>query len=225
MIKNKIYKMKKLLFAICLILFTVNLSAQETTGRDYGFRLGLTAHPTFGFIKAEGGKGNGVNLGFSYGLIGDFNFAENYSFSTGVMITTINGKSTEINPAQYTTPGTYDLKYMMQYVELPLTIKLKTGDINDIRWFGQFGLSNGFKIGARQDAKLGGNVVADDVNASDFTNFYRAGLIIGAGGEFSIDTKTSIMAGLTFNNGFTKLTDSKNSVKNHYVGINFGVFF
>ncbi|RZL37348.1 MAG: PorT family protein [Pedobacter sp.] len=213
--------MKKTLIAIACLIFTVNAFAQERNG----FRLGLTAHPNFGFIKAEGGKGNGVNLGFSYGLLGDFNFAENYSFATGLTITTINGKSTEINPVQYTAAGTYDLKYMMQYIEVPLTVKLKTGNINDIRWFGQFGLSNGFRIGARQDAKLGGNVVADDINASDFTNFYRAGLIIGAGGEFNIDDKTSIMAGLTFNNGFTKLTENKYTVKNHYVAINVGVFF
>jgi len=213
--------MKKTLIAIACLIFTVNAFAQERNG----FRLGLTAHPNFGFIKAEGGKGNGVNLGFSYGLLGDFNFAENYSFATGLTITTINGKSTEINPVQYAAAGTYDLKYMMQYIEVPLTVKLKTGNINDIRWFGQFGLSNGFRIGARQDAKLGGNVVADDINASDFTNFYRAGLIIGAGGEFNIDDKTSIMAGLTFNNGFTKLTENKYTVKNHYVAINVGVFF
>lgn len=213
--------MKKTLIAIACLIFTINAFAQEKNG----FRLGLTAHPNFGFIKAEGGKGNGVNLGFSYGLLGDFNFAENYSFATGLTITTINGKSTEINPVQYTAAGTYDLKYMMQYIEVPLTVKLKTGNINDIRWFGQFGLSNGFRIGARQDAKLGGNVVADDINASDFTNFYRAGLIIGAGGEFNIDDKTSIMAGLTFNNGFTKLTENKYTVKNHYVAINVGVFF
>lgn len=213
--------MKKTLIAIACLIFTINAFAQEKNG----FRLGLTAHPNFGFIKAEGGKGNGVNLGFSYGLLGDFNFAENYSFATGLTITTINGKSTEINPVQYTAAGTYDLKYMMQYIEVPLTVKLKTGNINDIRWFGQFGLSNGFRIGARQDAKLGGNVVADDINASDFTNFYRAGLIIGAGGEFNIDDKTSIMAGLTFNNGFTKLTENKYTVKNHYVAINVAVFF
>ena len=84
--------MKKTLIAIACLIFAVTANAQEING----FRLGLTAHPTFGFIKAEGGKGNGTNLGFSYGLLGDFNFAENYSFATGLTITTINGKSTEM---------------------------------------------------------------------------------------------------------------------------------
>ncbi|WP_316785631.1 porin family protein [Pedobacter frigiditerrae] len=219
--------MKKAAIAILFLLFTVNLFAQENRVGNYGFRLGLTAHPNFGFIKAEGGKGNGVNLGFSYGLIGDFNFAENYSFSTGLTITTINGKSTEVNSAQYQLGNTaaVDIKYMMQYVELPLTIKLKTGDYNGVRWYGQFGLSNDVRISARQDAKSGNNVLANDVNSSDWTKFYRAGLIIGAGGEFNVGNKTSIMAGLTLNNGFTNISDNSYSVKNHFVAINLGVFF
>lgn len=223
--------MKKITFALLFTFFAVNLYAQQMAGRDYGFRLGLTAHPTFGFIKAEGGKGNGVSLGFAYGLIGDFNFAENYSFSTGLTITTINGKSTEINPDKYfmiggVNPATpFDIKYKMQYVEVPLTIKLKTSEMNGMRWFGQFGLSNDFRISARQDVKNAGKVISDDVNSSDWTRFYRAGLIIGGGGEFSIDRHTSIMAGLTLNNGFTNITDNSYSVKNHFVALNLGVFF
>ena len=103
--------------------------------------------------------------------------------------------------------------------------KLKTNKIGDVRWYGQFGLSNDFKIGARQDASVGNNMIADDVNSSDWTRFYRAGLIIGGGAEYDIDEKTSIMAGLSLNNGFTNISTNKNSVRNHYVGINIGVFF
>ncbi|WP_113654410.1 porin family protein [Pedobacter namyangjuensis] len=217
--------MKKTLIALVCLIFTANVYGQEVFS---GFRLGLTAHPTLGFIKAENGKSDGVSLGFSYGLIGDFNFAENYSFATGLTITTINGKSTEINALPYHVTGAntaYDLKYKMQYIEVPLTVKLKTNKIGDVRWYGQFGLSNDFKIGARQDASVGNNMIADDVNSSDWTRFYRAGLIIGGGAEYDIDEKTSIMAGLSLNNGFTNISTNKNSVRNHYVGINIGVFF
>lgn len=221
--------MKKTAIAILFLIFTVNLYAQENRLGNYGFRLGLTAHPNFGFIKAEGGKGNGVSLGFSYGLIGDFNFAENYSFSTGLTITTINGKSTEVNAQPHhgisAAVTDYDLKYMMQYVEIPLTVKLKTSEMNGVRWFGQFGLSNDIRLSARQDAKSNGTQLANNVNSSDWTRLYRAGLIIGGGGEFSINNKTSVMAGLTLNNGFTNITDNDYSVKNHFVAINFGVFF
>ncbi len=221
--------MKKTAIAILFSLFSANLYAQQNTLGNYGFRLGLTAHPNFGFVKTEGGKDNGVSLGFSYGLIGDFNFAENYSFSTGVTITTINGKNTALVPLSISSSSNPPLveqknKYMMQYIEIPLTVKLKTANMNGIRWFGQFGLSNDFRIGAKLDTETQGLGSADNINATDFTRFYRAGMIIGAGGEFDLSGKTSLLLGLTYNNGFTNISTDGN-VKNHFVAINFGVFF
>jgi hypothetical protein len=224
--------MKRILTGLLLTFLTSSAFAQYNSEPYYGFRLGLTAHPTIGWVKPETGKSNGVNLGFSYGLMADFNFAENYSFTTGLTITTINGKTTEIDPAPYhqatVNPDrtAYDLKYMLQYVEIPLTLKLKTEKIGDVRWFGQFGLSNDFNIGARQDVALAGRVLYDDIHIKKNINFYRAGLIIGGGVEYDVAKNTSVTTGLTFNNGFTDISDDKSrSVKNHYLGINFGVFF
>lgn len=222
---------KKVLLSLLLLMSAGPLFAQNSPVMDYGFRLGLTAHPTFGWIKAENGKGNGTSLGFSYGLLADFNFAENYSLATGITITTINGKSTEINPRMYAqntnaVATAYDLKYKLQYLELPLTVKLKTNKIGDLRWYGQFGLSNDFNIGAKQDAESGGKGIASNQNIKSQTRFYRAGLILGAGGEFSVDTHTSITAGLTYNNGFTNIVkDGDRSVRNHYIALNLGIFF
>lgn len=225
--------MKRLFPGLLLLLLTTKLFAQDIRIPDYSFRLGLTAHPTFGWVKPEVGKSNSISLGFSYGLLGDFNFAENYSFSTGLTITTINGKSTEVRnvvaPAVGTNPlpanqAEFELKYKLQYIEIPLTVKLKTQKLNETRWYGQFGLSNDFKVGSKLDTKTTGQPEIKDGTAN--VKFYRAGLIIGAGGEFDISGNTSIVAGLTYNNGFTDITSDKNtSVRNHYVGLNLAVFF
>lgn len=224
--------MKRISTILILLLFSFGAWAQNSTLTSYGFRLGLTATPTVGWIKPEQGKTNGVALGFSYGLIGDFNFAPNYSFSTALTITSINGKSTEVNVMPYngtsssSNPVAYDLKYKFQYIEVPLTVKLKTLKTDGKRWYGQFGLSNGFNISAKQDAARNGTKVGDNQNISDWRKFYRAGLIIGGGGEFDVSGNTSILAGLTFNNGFTNIaTDGNRNVKNHYLALNFGVFF
>ncbi|GGI27865.1 porin family protein [Pedobacter mendelii] len=224
--------MKRISAILILSFLSIAVWAQNFNGSNYGFRLGLTATPTIGWIKPEQGKTEGVGLGFSYGLIGDFNFAPNYSFSTALTITTINGKSTEINVMPYhstsstTNPVGYDLKYKMQYIELPLTIKLKTLKTDGKRFYGQFGLSNSVNISAKQDAERNGSQVGDNQNISDYSRFYRAGLIIGGGGEFDISGSTSILAGLTLNNGFTNIVkDGSRKVKNHYLALNFGLFF
>lgn len=221
--------MKKISTIIILSFLSLGAWAQNFPVANYGFRLGLTATPTIGWIKPEQGKTDGVGLGFSYGLIGDFNFAPNYSFATALTITSINGKSTEANVTPYhsgSVPIAYDLKYKMQYIDLPLTIKLKTVKDEGRRWYGQFGLSNSFNISAKQDAKNGNSVVADNLKITDYTKFYRAGLIIGGGGEFDISGNASILAGLTYNNGFTNITSDKSrDVRSHYLALNFGVFF
>lgn len=221
--------MKRTFIGLLFLFFTGSAFAQGSLS-SYGFRLGLTAHPTVGWVKPQVGKSNGVSLGFSYGLLADVNFAENYSFATGVTITTINGRNTLVETSSGTPAQTaVERKYKLQYLEVPLTIKLKTVKINEVRWYGQFGLSNDFKIGAKQS---GDGIVAGSTqdgsgeDISDVTKFYRAGLILGAGGEFDLNGNTSIAAGLTFNNGFTNITtDKNNNIRNHYIGINFGVFF
>ncbi|MBB6502749.1 porin family protein [Pedobacter cryoconitis] len=224
--------MKQILTGILLTILTSTAFAQQGPEPYYGFRLGLTAHPTFGWAKPQNGKGDGFSLGFAYGLLADFNFAENYSFSTGLTITSINGKTTEINPrpyydaTAYPNPTAYNLKYKMQYIEIPLTVKLKTEKIGDVRWYGQFGLSNDFNISARQDVSVAGKSIVQDDHIGKDTNFYRAGLIIGAGLEYDVARNTSVTTGLTFNNGFTDISSAPGrSTRNHFVSLNFGVFF
>ncbi len=224
--------MKKIITILILTFFSTGLWAQNFLGKDYDFRLGLTATPTFGWISPEQGKSNGIALGFSYGLMGDFNFAPNYSFATSFTITTINGKSTEVDVAPYqslkntSNPNAYDLKYRMQYIEIPLTIKLKTNKMGEVRWYGQFGLSNDFKISAKQNAVLPNGERIEGQGIGNYTRFYRAGLIVGGGGEFDVATSTSLTVGLTLNNGFTNVvTDKTKNVKNHYMALNLGLFF
>jgi hypothetical protein len=122
----------------------------------------------------------------------DNEFAENYCFSTGLLITTINGSGAIINYTPYHT-GTattdYDVKFKMQYIQIPLSIKLKTDEQNDMKWFGQFGLTTDFRISAKQDVQRANQTIADNVNASDFTNFFRAGMIIGGGAEYRLSGK------------------------------------
>ena len=218
--------MKKTLFALLFTFASASLFAQDASQ----IRLGLTAHPNFGFLKVENGKGNGLSTGFTYGLMSDFEFAENYCFATGLTVTTINGEGEIINYSPYHTAaaGTntaYNVKYKMQYLQIPLSIKLKTDEKDDMKFYGQFGLSTDFRIGARQDVEQGNTPLADDVKATDNTKFLRAGMIIGGGVEYRLSGKTSLLGGITYNNGLTNIASKPHSVKNHFVALNIGMFF
>jgi hypothetical protein len=113
----------------------------------------------------------------------------------------------------------------MQYIEIPLSVKLKTDENNGMKWYGQFGLTADIRIGARQDVKSGNTVYADNTKATDLTKFLRAGMIIGGGMEYRLSGKTSLVTGLTYNNGLTNIAKNNESIRNHYVALNIGMFF
>ncbi|MBK0382729.1 PorT family protein [Pedobacter sp. SD-b] len=212
--------MKKIFLAIVLCLGTTLIFAQQQDTFK-GFKLGLTAHPTFGYIKSDiqGVDGDGLRAGFTYGLLGDFYFAQNYAFSTALKLTTINGQTKE-------TATNEQKIYKLQYIEIPATVKLCTSETNGLKFFGQFGLGNAFNVRAKQDIKgLSSEPVQTDVDIYKNISFYRASLIIGAGAEFAAGEKTKLAGGLTFDNGFTDIKSGSGTLKSSYIGLTLAVYF
>lgn len=212
--------MKKILFSLLFTLCYTFLFAQDQSNTR--FKLGLTAHPTFGWLKSDnqGIKSDGLRAGFSYGLIGDFYFASNYAFSTGLKLTTINGQTKSELSANN---GEQDI-YKLQYIEIPAKLKLTTNELNKMKFYGEFGLGNGFNVRAREDIKGSATPVSNQ-NISKQTSFYRASLIIGGGAEFLLSDKTSFTAGLSYDNGFTDIQSGSGTLKSSYLGLNLSVFF
>jgi hypothetical protein len=217
--------MKKLIFTLCFAFAAFTGFAQY----DTGLRLAISTYPNIGFLSAESGKSNGQSLGFTYGLSGDYEFAENYCFSSGVLVTSINGTASIINFYPYHNVNgplaAYDVKYKMQYLEIPLALKLKTDEVNDLKWYGLFGFTTGFRLGARQDVELSGASLASNAKANNNTSFFRTGVVIGGGAEYGVFGRTSLIGGLSYNNGLTDIAKQGSKVKNHYIAINFGVLF
>ncbi len=217
--------MKNIIISSLFIFSSFFVFAQEKEIDK--IRLGLTAHPNFAWIKSDiqGVEPNGLRAGFTYGLLGNFYFSQNYAFSTALKLTTINGQtsSNELTPAD----GPIINKiYKLQYIEIPLQIKLSTDEKNGLKFFGEFGLGNGFNVRARQDIKSENNATLEsDKNINSETSFYRASLIIGAGTEFKVGEKTAIIGGLTFDNGFTDIKRGSGTLKSSYLGLNIAVFF
>lgn len=206
--------MKKLLLAAIFTISTSMLFAQETYK---GFKLGITAHPNFGWLKSDinNVKSNGLRAGFSYGLVGDFYFADNYAFTTGLQLTTINGQTeNEVTKEQRI--------YKLQYLEIPAKIKLTTSENNGMRFYGEFGLGNAFLVGDKQEVKTANGLPASN---NEKISFYRASLIIGGGTQFYVGGKTALDVGLTFNNGFTDIQQGSGTIKSSYLGLNVAVYF
>src|SRR5690606_9378678 len=204
--------------AALALLFTTHVNAQDyytrtqNTSEEKNFRLGLSVNPNIGWLRYDDEYEATAKPGFSYGLVADLGFADNYYFSTGLLINSIASK------VDFPVGDDRD-KIRLQYVEVPLTIKLKSVEDETGRFYGQFGFTAGFKVSGKE--KLAGATKYQSIEGDDL---FRLGLQIGGGKEWKLSDNLGLMTGLTFNNGFTRAI-KEGKPKTSYVALNFGLFF
>ena len=161
-------------------------------------------------------ESSGSRLGFTYGLMAEYFFAENYGIVTGLSVNSTGGKMlvTTRNP----TPTASSIKraefeYRLQYLDIPLALKLRTDDISGFRFFGQLGASLGFNISKKADYSVtyyDASTTERDTSGSKIkltgsvTNIapIMFQMNIGAGAEYPINNKLRFYVALFFNNGF-----------------------
>jgi hypothetical protein len=207
--------MKKILLPFIVTLVTINgLSAQA----NRPVRIAFAIQPASSWIAPEGNilEKDANSIGFSYGIITDFMLAgnPNYAFSTGILINSQGGTLTNSN---YHDGDTLQMgsfaesteKYRLQYLDIPLTLKLKTNEIGYLTYYGQFGLDLSFNIKARANVDYkfpeGGAVEIEDEDVSDEIALFRTALQVGAGIEYNISGDTYIVGGIVWNNGLTNV--------------------
>lgn len=229
--------MKRILLIFALCILALPALAQDNANDDFGFRFGLKASPNLSWFGTEtrGYSNSGVDLGFSYGLIMDYEFAQNYAFSSGLQVLRVGGTL----KYDYLHEGVETEKrreHTLRYLEIPATLKLRTAEMGYITYFGKFGLGLGFNIYARADDRITlsnqSSLRTNDVDISDETRFLRAALIIGAGLEYSLGGNTALLGGITYHNGFSNFVDKDNpavdnkpSVHVNYFELTLGIMF
>ena len=184
----------------------------------------------------------GGNIWLSTGVAVDFNGAKlNYLDNTSVdssgyyagYFHLSSGQSKDIvsiedaNAADSATLASYSSillssrNFKVQYVNIPLFIKMKTDEIGYLTYFGQFGLNTSIKTKARSKDAIeilsGTNISPADFEDLDVDS--EIGLIklagsIGGGFEYNLSESTSLSVAVNFDYGFTSLTkkDSKHVI-------------
>ncbi|MDR2284969.1 MAG: PorT family protein [Sphingobacterium sp.] len=210
------------IFLLCLALIsTYDAQAQGYYyGREKNIRLGLTLNPNLGWLRYEKDQKGSAKLGFSYGLIADLGFAKNYYFSTGLLINTINSRVEpeyfSLDPDAPKLPKYRDIT--LKYVDIPLSIKLKSTANEYGRFYGQFGFTAGVKVSGKQ------KIESDNKEALRGSDLFRLGLQIGGGAEWKVGNDMALLTGLTFNNGFTRAMKD-GSPRTSFLALNFGLLF
>jgi len=225
---------------ITLAVFAATfLNAQDSQQWKIGFKL----NPNVSWIKPDNKsitqEGNVFRFGFS--LNADKHFTDNYALGLGLNITRTGGELSYLRQTNAVPEGKVDevphismvtRTYKLQYIEVPLTLKLRTNEIGYITYWGQFGLGLGININAKADDEIDyqleytntalepwaqsdlTSVTVEDEDIKDDINLFRASLIIGGGIEYSLSGTTAIIAGITYNNGFSNSLKSRGVLTN-----------
>lgn len=216
--------MKKIAAAIFFFIFlNTTIFAQEPY---QNFRFGIQFSPTLTWMTSSDKKinGNGTVTGLKLGVIGERYFAENYAFmfglgfafsQGGVLKHDIGGNlwpnsplSSDVYQTGPAMPDGVNLKYGLQYVEIPFGLRLRSQEFGYIRYFAEIPV---FTLGFITQAK--GAVEGTDMDTEkedirkDVNNFaFSWGL--GGGIEYNLGSQTSLVAGIYYQSYTTDVTEN-----------------
>lgn len=173
-------------------------------------RLGINFNPLFSWSRTPGAQtdNKGVRMGFQIGLQVDYYFAKNYGLTTGLYFDYL-GTNLEYILAKNDSLGnpynkTYSHKYTSQFIELPIGLKLRTNEFKRITIYGELGVSTMLLVSARgtYDTDFD-NIKKEQVKVyATRVNFFDVAASGGAGIEYNIAGKTSLVAGVVYKYAF-----------------------
>ena len=210
------------LLCCCLLLTFVSLHAQEP-----GIRFGFQASPTISFFSTDDNliNNNGSNFpGLKLGLIGEKYFAENYAVTFGLGFAFNQGGRIAFEDNRFVgapywpnsdlgvdVPDTigvnnFNLRYNIQYVEIPLGLKLRTSELGYFRYYLEPHAVLGFRTNARGEVEGDGLSDIEKINIQEDVNPFAFSLGIGVGTEYSISSNTVLNGGIYYQRGIIDAT-------------------
>ncbi|HOO86060.1 MAG TPA: outer membrane beta-barrel protein [Prolixibacteraceae bacterium] len=182
------------------------------------FRLGFQASPHFTWMSSTNGGINNIETkpGIKYGLEADIFMAgyQRYILNTGLFVSNhsfsaryVLDQSFDINTTTF--DKSVDLTFKMNYIELPLNIKLRSDQFYRMTFYGQFGLTNLFNISASassDDASFSGEKLNEGINNRSI-RFYNLCMLMGGGMEYDVGGNTAINLGVQYSNGLSDVTN------------------
>ena len=223
-----VFKREVSVAVFCLSFITLTVRAQDYYSSVYDNRpvsFGITLAPNLSWLRYGDTDviSNTTLVGYAYGLLADFAFAENYYFASGFLINTLQARSEQGTSAG----GIRQSEYRIQYAEIPFGLKLKSTQRYFRSYYGQFGFTGGIKLSGKERYEdRNGGIVTDDGSHSlgGDAGLIRLGLQIGGGVEWLLDHNLRMMTGVSYNNGFTRVLKNGDP-RNTYAAFNFAILF
>jgi hypothetical protein len=179
-------------------------------------------------------KNNGARPGFNFGLTYNRYFAQNYSFSTGISLLSAGGKLVskdttvmDFSNFRSTVLPNNTIVYKLQYIAIPVGLKLQTNQIGFVSYFADLGLVPKLVVNRKIDIP---SLSISGENGSNELRMFNMSYHITGGVEYSLGGTTALVFALDFDNNFLDITKDNSSqphdkVSHKIFSFRFGVNF
>jgi len=201
------------------------MSQDFNAGQDFNeklqySRMGLYFSPTVNFIQTDSDAETNSNIGIVYGYALEMSLNKNHYLESGFSISYKGGDITQTIPetsindgSTTTTEQTITSDYRVEYITVPIFVKMRSREVGYFHYFARIGPSINFKI-------------KDLITSGDEARRISIDLSIFLGAEYSLGGKTSIASSLFFTNNITNSITNKNmKALFHQLGIRLGFLF
>lgn len=223
------------------------ISSKHGGGGGSKTRFGVFIAPNTSWMKPTANKSDdrqylisseGNRIGFTWGLMLDYFFADNYAIASGFQLNSTGGKilavqNSTLAPLSSPFVKSADFDYRLQYLELPFNLKMRSDELGSgMRVFGQIGLALDINISKKASYEVtyvetnAAGLPADKTVTGENEKL-QGGLSVapaalqmnlGGGLEYPITEKMSFYLGLFFNNGFLPDATNPKEFKMDYPG-------
>ena len=203
-----------------LIMWTLAMgftwgALNESHAQHRSYRMGMSIDPNVAWMVSRDYDhvAEGARAHFGWQFMADILFTETYAIGTGVHVFRTGSSVEYWEASSDSTISRVSRNFNNQYVELPLTFKMRTKEIGYTTYFGRFGA--GLGLNTRREAEedryfafvkenedwveLDRPAPNPELISGNFASLFRGSLIVGLGLERVLAGNTALMVGLTYN--------------------------
>lgn len=235
------FKSRQLCVIVLMIMLPASLLAQRGErphiGPDIAF--GVHIDPVISWFASDidSVSNDGARSGFNFGISAYRYFGPNYAISTGLNIISAGGRLKTRNTTTFdltsgvdpVVPANTPVVYKIQYLAVPIGLKLQTNQIGFITFFTDLGIDPKLVIGKKVDIdRLENQKAPGEIKPFNISYHVIAGI------EYDMGGSTAVVLGLGFDNNFADITKDydkipfnqpKDKISHKLLSIRIGVNF
>lgn len=188
----------------------VIMSARMLVAQDLHF--GIFASPVISWFKTDIDEveNQGARAGFIFGVSAEKYLTGNWYFNPGIAFISSSARLKSTEPSTFRFPGYTSIIaagdpviYRMQYLAIPVGIKVKTSDVGYLTYFAEFGLDPKVVVNGKADIP---SIDVSWENAMNEMRRFNIGYYLNAGADYSINGSISLIIGLGYESNIIDTT-------------------